>query len=71
MGLDKASIKTRTRVSRVGAKALHAQGKAYKLTSAKAREAAMKRWASRKIVTQVQDASRDSRQQQEGLETPH
>lgn len=45
MSLKTAAERTKTRVSRKGAKCLHAQGKAHKYTSENARKAAQKRWA--------------------------
>jgi hypothetical protein len=53
MSLRECSNRTKMRVARRGADALHEQGKAHTFTSDKARSAANARWARKRLFDEV------------------
>jgi len=65
MGLETAPLRTRVRVARTGARALHAQGKAHVFTSERARAAAAARWGGKgyKYATEEREIAEDGPEQ--------
>jgi hypothetical protein len=65
VGLENASRRTRTRVSRIGAKALHASKQGNYFTSESARLAAARRWGGKgfKYATQERQVSENGAEQ--------
>jgi len=65
VGLENASSRTRTRVSRIGAKALHANKEGNYFTSESARLAASRRWGGKgkKYATQERKVTEDGAEQ--------
>lgn len=59
MPFNRLPPKVRTKISTAGANALHEQGKAYKMTPQKAREAAETRWRNKRLRDQKEEAERE------------